>query len=96
MPRFPLHARRTLLLSGLVAAAGGPAMAQAPSCPSKPVKWIVGYPAGGGADYLARTIAAQMSGQMGQQVIIETRAGARALIGAEAAAHSGEPVELSH
>jgi len=88
MPQSPSRTRRALLLAGLAAAAGGPVMAQAPGFPSKPVKWIVGYPAGGGTDYLARAIGAQMSGQLGQQVIIENRAGAGAIIGAEAAARS--------
>ena len=88
MPHIPSNNRRALLLAGLASAVGGPVMAQAPAFPRKPVKWIVGYPAGGGSDYLARAIAAQMSEQMGQQVFIENRAGAGAIIGAEAAANS--------
>jgi tripartite-type tricarboxylate transporter receptor subunit TctC len=88
MPEPTLRARRALLLSAAATALGLPAAARAQSFPHKPVKWIVGYPAGGGTDFLARTIAAQMSGQLGQQVVIENRAGAGAIIGAEAAAHS--------
>jgi tripartite-type tricarboxylate transporter receptor subunit TctC len=86
LPSSPL--RRSLLLAGAALAAGAARAAAAEHFPAKPVKWNVGYPAGGGTDYLARAIAAQMSGQMGQQVIIENRAGAGAIIGAEAAARS--------
>ena len=78
--------RRTLMLGALAAAAGG-ARAQG-SWPAKPVRWIVGYPAGGGTDYLARTIGAQLATQLGQQVVIDNRAGAAAIIGADAAAHA--------
>ena len=88
MPQSPSRLRRALLLAGMAAATGARSAVPAQHFPNKPVKWIVGYPAGGGSDYLARAIAAQMSGQMGQQVIIENRAGAGAIIGAEAAAHS--------
>jgi tripartite-type tricarboxylate transporter receptor subunit TctC len=86
-PHSPL--RRTLLLAALAASAASVgASAQAQSFPGKPLRWIVGYPAGGGSDFLARSIAAQMSIQLGQQVIIDNRAGAGAIIGAEVAARS--------
>jgi tripartite-type tricarboxylate transporter receptor subunit TctC len=85
-PSSPL--RRSLLLATAAMAAGAARAAAPENFPSKPVKWIVGYPAGGGTDYLARSIAAQMSERLGQQVIIENRAGAGAIIGAEAAARS--------
>lgn len=90
MPTLFSLARRglTLALPALLATA---AFAQtpaspAPAYPTKPVRWIVGYPAGGGTDFLARTIAAQMSTQMGQQIIIDNRPGAGAIIGADVAA----------
>lgn len=86
MLRLNFWVRRAMLLAAIAATAG--AQAQVQNFPSKPVKWIVGYPAGGGSDFLARTIAAQMSVQMGQQVIIDNRAGAGAIIGAEVAARS--------
>ncbi len=92
MFRLTSFVRRALLLALLATAAG--AQAQSPSTssgqafPSKPVKWLVGYPAGGGTDFLARTIAAQMSAQMGQQVVIDNRPGAGAIIGADVAAKS--------
>lgn len=76
--------RRSLLLALMATAA----LAQAQSFPTKPVRWVVGYPAGGGTDFLARTIAAQMSTQMGQQIIIDNKPGAGAIIGAETVAKS--------
>lgn len=77
--------RRTLILALLASAAAG---AQAQPFPNKPVKWVVGYPAGGGTDFLARTIAAQMSTQLGQPVVIDNRPGAGAIIGADLTAKS--------
>jgi tripartite-type tricarboxylate transporter receptor subunit TctC len=62
--------------------------AQAQTYPDKPVKWVVGYPAGGGSDFLARTVSAQMSAQMGQPVIIDNRPGAGASIAADIVAKS--------
>ena len=75
-----------LVTAATVLAVSAPAQAQTATWPNKPVRWIVGYPAGGGTDFLARTIGAQLSTQIGQQVIIDNRPGAAAIIGAEAAA----------
>jgi tripartite-type tricarboxylate transporter receptor subunit TctC len=55
--------------------AAGPAAAQA-EWPTKPVKLIVGFSAGGISDVLGRAIAAKMSQQLGQQVIVENKPGA--------------------
>ena len=62
--------------------------AAAQGYPSKPIRWLVGYPAGGGADFIARTIGAQLATNTGQQVIIENRPGAATIIAAEATAKS--------
>lgn len=80
--------RLAILLAATLVSISAQAQAPAQGFPNKPVKWIVGYPAGGGSDFLARTVAAQMSMQLGQPVIIDNRAGAGAIIGAEAAARS--------
>ncbi|MCJ0764404.1 Bug family tripartite tricarboxylate transporter substrate binding protein [Variovorax terrae] len=80
--------RRALLPALAFAAATLSAGAQAQNFPNKPIKWVVGYPAGGGTDFLARTIAAQMSAQLGQQVVIDNRPGAGAIIGADITAKS--------
>ena len=56
--------------------------------PSKPVKVIVPFPAGGGTDNLARYWAEKLGTAFGQQFVIENRGGAGAMIGTEAAAKS--------
>lgn len=56
--------------------------------PAKQVRWIVPYPAGGGSDFLARTVAAQMEKQLGQPLVVENRPGAATMIGAEAVARA--------
>lgn len=64
--------------------AGAEALAQ--SYPVKPIRFIVGFTAGGGADTTARLIAPRMSERMGQQLVIENRGGAGGTIGASLAA----------
>lgn len=80
-----MNVRRIFL--SLVLAAAGNAFAQA-DYPSKPIKWLVGFPAGGGTDFLARTVGHQLSQQLGQPVLIENKPGAASSIAAEAAAKS--------
>jgi tripartite-type tricarboxylate transporter receptor subunit TctC len=63
-----------------------PNAAKAEDYPSRLITLIVPYPAGGGVDTLGRLIAQQLSAALGQQVIIENRPGAGAVIGTRAAA----------
>ena len=56
--------------------------------PAKPLRLVVPYPAGGGTDFFARAVGAQLSTQLGQQVVVENRPGAATIIGAEAVAKS--------
>lgn len=89
-PRLHRLARcfgRYLCVLAAVACASTAAVADGPY-PERPIKWLVGYPAGGGSDFLARTIAAQLSEQVKQPVLIDNRPGAAGMIGAEAAARS--------
>ena len=51
--------------------------------PTKPIKWIVGYPPGGTTDVLARLMAQSLSEKLGQQVIVENKPGAGNNIGTE-------------
>jgi tripartite-type tricarboxylate transporter receptor subunit TctC len=61
---------------------------QAQSFPSRPVKIIVPYAPNGLPDIVARVVAAAMSPDLGQQVVVDNKAGASTIIGAEAAARS--------
>ncbi len=90
---FQTHAlfapsRRTLLatLASLVLA--GPALAQQPSWPSKPVKIIVPYAAGGPADVTAREIAQKLSQNIGQPVVVDNQGGAMGIPSLTAVARS--------
>jgi tripartite-type tricarboxylate transporter receptor subunit TctC len=56
--------------------------------PSKPVKIIVAFPAGGGTDIVARIVGQKLSEAWGQPVVIDNRAGASGTIGTEAAARA--------
>jgi tripartite-type tricarboxylate transporter receptor subunit TctC len=67
--------------------AAGSAWAQA-SYPSKPVRIIVPWPPGGGADVLTRMLSPKLSEALGQQTVIDNRGGAAGNIGAELAAKS--------
>ena len=60
----------------------------AQSYPSKPVRVIVPYPPGGTVDVVARVLAQRMSEQMGQQFVVENRAGANGTVGSDLVAKS--------
>jgi len=80
-----MHARRTLpqFLAFLLAlGASLAAQAQPAAWPSQPLRFIVGYPPGGGADVVARLFAEHMSRGLGQRIVVENRAGASGAIGA--------------
>jgi tripartite-type tricarboxylate transporter receptor subunit TctC len=56
--------------------------------PNKPIRLLVGYAAGGGVDALARMLAQRLSPLLGQQVVVENRAGATGMIAADLVAKS--------
>jgi len=62
--------------------------AEAQNYPSKPIRVVVPYPAGGATDFFARTVFTKMSQSLGQQVIVENKPGAGTAIGASEVARS--------
>ena len=61
-------------------------LAQPAPYPSKPIRLIVGYPAGGASDVAARIVGQKLSERMGQSLVVENRPGSAGNIGAEAVA----------
>ena len=56
--------------------------------PARPVTFIVPFPPGGGTDISARTVAAKLAAKWGQSVVVENRAGAAGILGADAVARA--------
>jgi tripartite-type tricarboxylate transporter receptor subunit TctC len=77
---------RRVLLTALLVACASTAAAQ--SWPTKPIRWIVPFAAGGTTDILARTVAEKLAISLGQPVIIDNRPGAGGGLGAELTAKS--------
>lgn len=72
---------RRLLLGAAALALTASAVAQ-PDYPSKPIRIVVPYPAGGGADALGRTIGKRLGEELKQSVVVENKPGANGFIGA--------------
>jgi tripartite-type tricarboxylate transporter receptor subunit TctC len=75
-------------IAALILALTPLANAAAQEFPSKPVRFVVPYAAGGSGDLLARLLGGKLSSMWGQQVVVDNRAGAGGLIGTEAAARA--------
>lgn len=79
-----LTRRSTLgLIAGAVAA---PSLVRAQTFPTRPISLVVPYPAGGPTDAIARFVAQEMSSALGQNVLVDNRAGASGAIGTRAVA----------
>lgn len=87
-PRRTARLARAFLGTLLAALAFQPVAAHAQAWPSKSIKLVVPFPPGGGTDTFARPLAAKLSAQLGQQVIIDNRGGAGGTIGADVVAKS--------
>ena len=81
-------ARSSALIASFVVALAIPAAVEAEEWPSRPIRFIVPYPAGGSTDVGARAIADSLSRSLGQQIVVENKSGASGNVGFEAAAHS--------
>ncbi len=73
---------RTLLAAALVAACAATSAAYAGTWPERQIRLVVPFPAGGAADMFGRLIGAELTEALGQQVIVDNRAGAGGNIGA--------------
>ena len=85
-------------LSALPILGALPAWAQE-KWPSKPIKLLVGFPPGGGADAMARLVAAKLPERLGQPVVVDNRTGATGTICSELVAKSppdGYTLQLAH
>ncbi len=80
--RVAVHAAAATVLSL------GAAVAQAQPFPNKPIKLIIGFPPGGGADAVARPLAELMSKHLGQPVLVDNKPGAGTTIASAAAARA--------
>jgi tripartite-type tricarboxylate transporter receptor subunit TctC len=76
------------LAAGAAAMAAAPHLARAESYPSRPVRIIVGFPAGSASDVVARLTGQALAERLGQQFIVENRPGAGTNLAAEAVVHA--------
>src|SRR5260370_22295160 len=74
--------RLALLLLCVVLSGWAGSQARAQDYPAKPIRFLVPFPAGGGADLMARLVAPVLSDRLGQPLIVENRGGAGGTIGA--------------
>jgi tripartite-type tricarboxylate transporter receptor subunit TctC len=77
-----------ILLAVAVGAVALPGTSLAQGYPSKPIRLIVPYPPGGPTDFVGRAVAQKLSESLGQQVVVDNRAGAASVIGTEIAARA--------
>src|SRR5262245_53231882 len=82
--RMKLPRRNFLQLAASAGVLSSARFAWAQAYPSRPVRWIVGYPAGGGTDIFVRLVAQPLTEKLGQPFVIENRAGAAGNIATEA------------
>ncbi len=79
--------RLALALCALAFTLAAP-LASAQAYPSRPIKLLVGFPAGGSTDLAARLLATRLSQSLGQPVVVENKVGASGNIAAETLAHT--------
>src|SRR5712692_10003135 len=82
---FPTKAASHLIVVCMIGVAS---QGLAQDYPTKPIRFIVPYPPGGGTDVIARIVQPKLSENLGQPIIIENRGGAGGAVGTDAAAKS--------
>ena len=82
------HSSRSRICAALLSLLAALPAAAADPYPSKPIRVIVGMPAGGATDVLARTLAEKMAPALGQPMVVDNRPGAGAIVGTNALAKS--------
>lgn len=85
--RSPVR-RGVAFLAAFAVASIGPTLASAQSWPTKPVKIVAPFAAGGNVDVTARIVAEHLQPLLGQPVVVENKTGAGAMIGSEMVARS--------
>lgn len=80
--------RRQLVLAATASLAAPMLQAQDATYPNKPIRWLVSYPAGGGADWFTRVIAERVSTILRQPIIVDNRPGASGTIALAALAQA--------
>ena len=78
--------KRIVFIFAALCALAVPAFGQ--SYPNQPLRLIVPFPPGGVTDVMARTVAVRLAEELGQPVVVDNRAGASGIVGAEGAAHA--------
>ena len=81
MGRLKLLPKVGVLCALLVPALGA---AQAPAYPTKPIRFVISWPAGGSADGVGRLVAERLAKGLGQPIVVDNRAGAGGTIGTQA------------
>ena len=97
IPTFPL--RRRTFIAGTAASLAVPALRAQSSWPSKPVRFLVPFAPGGTSEIVARSVAAELTKQLGQSVFVENKpggAGVVAMAEAAKAAPDGHTIILGH
>ena len=85
-----MRALTTITLGALLAMSAAPSYSQSAAAgyPSKPIRWIIDFPAAGVSDILARTVGQKLAENLGQSFVYDNRAGANGIIANELVARA--------